>query len=276
MEKKKFFSAKNIAYMGILLALAIVLQWFASSIPMGGGVSLNLALVPIVLAAIMFGMAGGAFIGLACGIVVLIQVVTVPSVFYTTIWTHSPVVTSFICLIKTTAAGLIAGLLYKVIAKKNSIAAVFVAAGIVPIINTALFILGCLCMANTITLFRDLLINDYEMVEFDGMNVFVFILVGIVTFNFLIEFALNMVFAPAIHRVVLVVENQISKKKNKTAPDSEETAPAQESAQTSEEGEEAQPVQDGEEVQPAEEGEGAAPLEESGANSEEEKEEKSE
>ena len=213
MEKSKFFSAKNIAYLGILLALVILLQWFASAIPMGSGVQLNLSLIPIVLGAIMFGMAGGAFLGLACGIVVLIQVVTVPSPFYTTIWAYSPVVTSFTCLLKTTIAGLVAGLLYKIIAKKIPLAAVFVAAGIIPVINTAIFILGCLCMGNTMTVFRDILVNDFAMTEFSEMNVFVFILVGIVTFNFFIEFAINMVLAPAIHRVVLVVEKLIGKKK---------------------------------------------------------------
>lgn len=227
MEKKKFFSAKNIAYLGILLALVIVLQCFASAIPVGGGVQLNLSLIPIVLGAIMFGMVGGAFLGLACGIVVLIQVVTLPQLFYTTIWTYSPVLTSFTCLLKTTVAGLVAGLLYKVIAKKIPLVAVFVAAGIVPIINTTIFILGCLCMGNTMTVFRDILVNDYALAEFSGMNVFVFILVGIVTFNFFIEFGINMVFAPAIHRVVIVVEKQIGKKK-KSKPEAVEETPAEE------------------------------------------------
>lgn len=274
MEKKKFFSAKNIAYLGILLALVIVLQWFASEIPIGD-VQLNLALIPIVLGAIMFGMAGGAFLGAACGIVVLIQVLVVPKPFYTTIWTYSPVLTSFICLIKTTAAGLVAGLLYKVIAKKSSIAAVFVAAGIVPIINTTLFILGCLCMSNTMTIFRDMLVNDFALEKFDGMNIFVFILVGIVTFNFFIEFALNMVFAPAIHRVVLVVEKKIGKKKgNKAASENEATVPAEEGAATpSEEGE---AVSSEESEQDTQEG-GTVPAAEGETTpSQEEKEEQSE
>ena len=245
MEKRKFFSAKNIAYMGILLALVIVLQWFASAIPMGGA-SLNLALIPIVLGAIMFGMIGGAFLGLACGIVVLIQVVTMPLPFYTTIWTYSPVLTSFICLLKTTVAGLLAGLLYKVIAKKSSIAAVFVAAGIVPILNTSLFILGCLCMTRTITIFQDKLVKEFGLVEYSGMNVFIFILVGIVTFNFFIEFAVNMVLAPAIHRVVLVVEKQVKKKKKAVSQEEEqipeESAPSSEGAEAAQVLDEAEPV----------------------------------
>ena len=236
MEKSKIFSAKNIAYMAVLVALVVVLQWFASAIPIASGVQLNLSLIPIVLGAIMFGMVGGAILGTVCGIVVLIQVVVIPSPFYTTIWTYSPVVTSFTCIIKTAAAGTISGLLYQVIAKKSSIAAVFVAAGIVPIINTSLFIVGCLCMGNTITVFRDMLVNDFSLAEFNGMNVFVFILVGIVTFNFFIEFAVNMVLAPAIHRVVLVVEKQIQKKRKPALQEEEQIT---------------EPVHEGEEPLPA-------------------------
>lgn len=223
MNIKGFFTAKNIAYLAVLLALVVVLQVFASAIPIASGVQLNLSLIPIVLGAIMFGMAGGAFLGLACGIVVLIQVVAVPSPFYTTIWAYSPVITSFTCLLKTMVAGLVAGLLYKVIAPKSSLAAVFVAAGIVPVINTAIFILGCLCMSNTITVFRDLLVNDFALAEYSGMNVFIFILVGIVTFNFFIEFAVNLVLAPAIHRIVAIVEKTVmNKKKVRTAEASAE------------------------------------------------------
>ncbi len=203
MRPKQFFTVRNIAYLGVLTALVVVLQLYASTIPVGGA-QLNFSLVPIVLGAILLGWGAGAFLGLTCGIVVLIQVVifapTVP--FYGAIWTYSPVVTSITCLVKTTAAGAAAGLLYQLIARKNTLVAAFVASGIVPVVNTGLFILGCLCMSGTIGEFGNV----------SGVDILVFILVGIVTFNFFIEFAINIVLAPAIHRVVLVVEKQVRKK----------------------------------------------------------------
>ena len=206
MKKQKFFSAKNVAYLAVLLALVIVLQVFASMIPVGGA-QLNFSLIPIVLGAILLGPAGGAFLGLCCGIVVLVQVITLPSVpFYAVIWTYSPVVTTLTCLVKTTVAGLVAGIAYRVITQKNSLAAVFTAAAIVPVLNTALFILGCLCMSGAISGHMDL----------GGMNIFVFILVGLVTFNFFIELGLNLVIAPAIHRVILLVEHRVSGGRKKT------------------------------------------------------------
>ena len=193
MEKKKFFTAQNIATFGVLLALVIVLQLFGGTITIGA-VQLNFTLIPIVLGAILLGPWAGAFLGLACGAIVLYQVITVPTFFYTAIWTNDPVVTALTCLVKTTVAGLVAGLLFRLIEKKNRLVAVFVAAGIVPVINTGLFILGCLGMVNSV----------YGMAN--GQNVFVFILVGLVTFNFFIEFALNLLVSPALHTVYKAVE----------------------------------------------------------------------
>lgn len=207
MEKTRFFSARNIAYLAVLLALAVVLQLYAGAIPVGpaeGGASLNFALVPIVLAALLLGWAGGAFVGFTCGVVVLFQVILTPSnPFYLAIWTNSPVVTVFTCLVKTTVAGLVAGLLYSLIAKKNRIVAVFVASAAVPILNTGLFIIGCLCMTGTIA----------ELGSVAGLDILIFILVGIVSFNFFIELAINLVLAPVIDRVVKEAEKRLSRKK---------------------------------------------------------------
>ncbi len=204
MQAKKLLSARNIAYTAVLLALVIVLQAFGGTIAIGA-VQLNFTLIPIVLGAILFGPLMGAVLGFACGAVVLVQVIMGLSPFYTVIWTYSPVVTVFTCIVKTTAAGFFAGLAYRLIAKKSQYAAVFVAAGLVPVINTGLFILGCLCMGNAISVFQ----GDIGQ---GGMNIFVFIVVVLVTWNFFIEFAVNLLVAPAIHRIVAVAERAFGKK----------------------------------------------------------------
>lgn len=201
---RKFFSAKNIAYIAVLLALVIVLQAFGGTISIGV-VQLNFTLIPIVLGAILFGPVVGALLGFACGVVVLVQVIMGLSPFYTVIWTESPVVTVFTCIVKTTVAGLVAGFLYRLIAKRNQLASVFVAAGVVPVINTGLFILGCLCMNGAISSFQG-------SVEMGSMNIFVFIVVVLVTWNFFIEFAVNLVLAPAVCRVVQITEKYFLKK----------------------------------------------------------------
>ena len=204
MEKNKFFSAKNIAYLAVLLALVIVLQAFSASLQALTVVNLNLALVPIVLGALLLGPLAGVM-----GI----------NGFYTVIWSGSPFVTTLTCLVKTTVAGLVAGFVYNVIKKKNGLVATFVASGLVPIVNTVLFILGCLCMPATI-----------QSINPEGVNLFVFIIVSIVTWNFFIEFAISLVLAPAVHRVVLVVEKQFGGKKKPAGAPNQSVASAEPAA----------------------------------------------
>ena len=205
MEAKKGFTTREITGTAILLALVIVLQAFGGSVSIGV-VQLNFTLIPIVLGAILFGKWSGSLLGFACGIVVLVQVIMGLSPFYVVIWANNPVVTVFTCVVKTTVAGFLAGLAYELIAKKNSLAAVFTASAIVPVVNTVLFIVGCLCMNKSIGIFQD-------SIEMGGMNVLVFILVGLVTFNFFIELAINLVVSPALHRVIGVVEKRFRRKK---------------------------------------------------------------
>ena len=198
---KNSFTSKQIAGVAVLLALVIALQSFSAVIPLG--TLLNFALVPIVLGAIMFGPIMGAFLGLACGVVVLAQVIAGGSPFYVLIWTNDPIVTALTCLVKTTAAGLVGGYLYAWLEKKNKLVATFVTAGAVPVINTLIFIIGCLFMTNSV----------YGMA--DGQNVLIFILVGLVGFNFFFVFAFNLFFSPALNRVIEIVEKSFKGFKRK-------------------------------------------------------------
>ena len=207
---KSFFTTRNVTWIAILLALVIILQAALGTVNIGA-VQLNFSLIPIVLGALLFGPWIGALLGFSSGVVVLIQVIMGLSPFYVIIWTESPFVTTMICLFKTTIAGLVAGILYNVVKGKNKHVAVFLASGIVPIINTALFIVGCLFMNGTIVTFRNSLLG--VMPEVGGMNAFVFILVILVTFNFFIEFAINLILAPSLHRVINVLEKNVLKKR---------------------------------------------------------------
>lgn len=197
--KKNVFSTKQLTGIAVLVALVIVLQSISTVVPFV--VQLNLALIPIVLGALLFGAGAGALIGFACGVVVLIQVMTVPSTFYTLIWTYDPVVTTLTCLVKTTVAGFVAGLLYQALQRKNKLLAVFVAAAVVPVINTSLFVVGCLFMVNSV----------YQMAG--GQNVLTFILVGLVTWNFFFELLANLLIAPALYRVITIVEKDFIRKR---------------------------------------------------------------
>ena len=205
MNKGNFFSSKRITYLAILLALVIVLQALGGTINIGA-VQLNFTLIPIAVGAILLGPLEGLILGLACGVVVLIQVIMGLSPFYIIIWTESPIVTTMICIFKTTVAGCVAGIAFKAISKKNSHVAVFIASAIVPVINTTLFIVGCLFMNGAITSFQSSLLS--VMPEVAGMNAFIFILVVLVTFNFFIELGINLLVSPALYRVIKIVDKE--------------------------------------------------------------------
>ena len=142
-ERSRFFSARRIAGLAVLLALVIVLQVFGSYFKIGA-TSLSFVLVPIVLAGLLYGPIGGAIIGFAFGIVVLIQGLTGVDGFTHILILDHPFFTALLCTGKGMAAGIVAGFLYHLIAKKNKYVAVFVASASAPIVNTGLFILGSL------------------------------------------------------------------------------------------------------------------------------------
>lgn len=192
------FSAQQIAGVGVLLALVIVLQVFAGSISIGV-VQLNFTLIPIVLGAVLYGALAGAFLGFACGVIILIQVIIGAVPFYALIWANDPVVTTLTCLLKTTVAGYVAGLIYKLLAKKSNYLATFVSAALVPVVNTLVFIIGCLFMFDSVYTLNG------------SQNILTFILVSIVTFNFFIELAINLVVAPALIKVTEIIK-RINKK----------------------------------------------------------------
>ena len=193
MQNKLTFNSKQITGIAVLLALVIVLQAVGGTIVIGP-VQLNFTLIPIVLGSLIFGPAVGAFLGFACGVVVLIQVIIGAVPFYALIWTNDPVVTTFTCIVKTTAAGFLSGIAYKAISKKNGVVATFVASAVVPVVNTGLFIVGCLLMTNSV----------YAMAG--TQNVLIFILVSLVTFNFFVELAVNIIVAPALNRVIKIIK----------------------------------------------------------------------
>ena len=207
---RRLFPAKHLAYFGVLTALEIVLLLWGSAVPVGaGGATLNFSLVPIVLGAILLGPWAGMLLGLAAGIAILVMVVLcAQGAVFLFLFHEQPVVIALICLLKTAAAGLVSGLLYRMIAKKSPKAAVFAAAVAAPVVNTAMFILGLLCMSGAVSAAA----ARYSLGYQGAFAVIVLVFVG---YNFFIEFAINLVLAPALCTVIRVAEKQFLKRKKK-------------------------------------------------------------
>ncbi len=194
----KFFSAKNVALLGILVALVIVMQLFASAIPMFG-VTINFSLIPIAFAGIFLGALGGAIVGFASGVVVFISAAVLGAEPFTaTLFQAHPVILTLMCIGKTTVAGLVSGLIFKFLVKKNDFIAVCVSAVILPIVNTGIYLLGIILMKDTTATFLGMGVST-------AGTVFVAVF-AIIWFNFVLEMAVNLVFIPMIQRVVRVIK----------------------------------------------------------------------
>ncbi len=198
--EQKLFTARKITFLAVLVALVIVLQTLATALPPIGGVSITLTLVPIAIGGMILGPVYGGIIGCIFGIITFIYGLIGFDGFTFILISEHPVITLFTCLIKGTAAGVVPALVYKVMSKKHRYVGTFVAAGLTPIINTGIFILGALLMLDTLSA------NFLP----EGQNVIYFLFMGIVLVNFAVELALNLVLSPAIYRVIeLVKKNRL-------------------------------------------------------------------
>ena len=126
-------NVRRITGIAILLAIEIVLQTLGNYIAVFG-ISINLALVPIAVGAIVYGPIADAFLGLCNGAMVLASPSTQALYFQ-----YSPVGTVFTCLLKATLAGAVSGLIFMAMKKNHSRAGGIISSVIVPILNTALF-----------------------------------------------------------------------------------------------------------------------------------------
>ena len=173
----------------MLMAVVIVLQLFASSITIGQ-VSFSFVLVPIVLGGILIGPASGAILGFTFGVITVIGGVMGTDLFTAALIGDHPVFTVFLCLAKATLAGLGSALLYRLLVNKNKLAATFVACASAPIINTGIFIIGAFLMSKSI---------DSLFASAMGVSVVYFVVILCAGVNFLVEFAVNIIFAPALY-----------------------------------------------------------------------------
>ena len=196
--KKNRMETRTMTGVALLTAIVVVLQLLGSFIRFGM-FSISLVLVPIVIGAALYGAGAGAWLGFMFGVAVLISG---DAAAFLTLSVFGTVVT---VLLKGTLAGLCAGLVFRALEKKNRTLAVTLAAITAPVVNTGVFILGCLVF------FMDAI---GAMGVANGVeNAFTFLIVGIVGMNFVFELLVNLVLAPTIVRPIA-----IGRKEKREAP----------------------------------------------------------
>lgn len=183
----KKVNTKTLAGLGLMTAIVIVLQLVGGAIRFGT-FSISLVLLPIVVGAALYGAGAGAWLGFIFGAAVLFSG---DAAAFLAVNAPGAVI---LCLAKGTLAGLCAGLVYKLAEKKSKILGTALAAVTAPVVNTGIFLLGCWAF------FLDTVKGWAAAagVETVGM----YMLVGFVGINFVIELAVNVLLCPVVVRVV--------------------------------------------------------------------------
>ena len=176
---KKNQTIRLIVGNGIFSAITAVLTFIPIPI---GNVNINLGLIPIVLAAVIYGVKSGLFVGLVNGVCVLVSPATIQ--FFFSINAFGTII---VCLLKSGLAGLFAGLIYKALKEKKPYIGVVLASIIVPIANTSIFIIG-------------------SLIFFDG--VFGELITLFIAANFIIEFVINLLLIPTIYYIVNIYKRK--------------------------------------------------------------------
>lgn len=186
-EKGNTRRIREITGLGVLTAIVILLQLFGTGIRFGP-FAVSLVNVPLCVGAILYGVTGGLWLGFVFGMVVLLSgdaglflVVSISGTILTV-------------LVKGMAAGAGAGAAYKLLSAKNRVLASAVSAMICPIINTGIFLIGCMIF------FMDTMRSWAAAAGME--NVAVYMLVGLVGTNFLAELVVSAVLTPVLIRLI--------------------------------------------------------------------------
>lgn len=174
---------KRMVSIAFLTALVLVLQMLSGAIPSIGGFSVSLVLIPIVMGAVLYGPGAGAFLGTVFGAIVYINCITGADLGGAMVFQASPVLCLLVVVGKGSIAGLGAGLVYRVCAKRNAHLAMLGAAIVCPLLNTGIFVA---CM---LTVFADVL-RQWA----GGGDVLAYVLSGLILMNFVPELIINILF----------------------------------------------------------------------------------
>ena len=178
---------KTIVGIGMFTAIVVVLQLLGGGIRFGM-FSITLVLLPIVVGAALYGWQAGAWLGFAFGATVML------SGDANAFLSVSVVGTVLVVFAKGTLCGLIAGLIYKLLAKCNRVVAVVAAAVCCPVVNTGVFLLGCQIF------FLPTIREWAAMAGYENAGTYMFL--GLAGINFLIELGTNIVLAPVITQLI--------------------------------------------------------------------------
>lgn len=187
----------NAALLGLFTAIVIVLQLMSYLIKIGT-FNLSLVLVPIVLAAVMYGPKYSSILGGVFGAIVVIASVAGLDGGGNILFQSSPVLTTLICLVKGIAAGFVAGIIANSLKEKHLYPAVILSALAAPVVNTGIFTAGMFLF------FKDTL-TEWA----GGADLVYYVIFGLIGINFIIELVINAVLSPVVLSVSRALKKEI-------------------------------------------------------------------
>ena len=187
MQTTKKIQTEKLVLLSLFTALVAILAYFGGFIRSGGLAPISLSLMPVVLGAALCGPWAGAWLGGVSGVVFFM---TADAAFWMGLSIPGTIIT---VMAKGIAAGLVAGLVYKLLEKKNRYVAVIAAAIVCPVVNTGIFLLGCMIF------FIDAV---KDMAAGEGMSIGAYLILFFVGLNFVFELLTNIILSPAIVKLL--------------------------------------------------------------------------
>lgn len=188
IKNKRKMDVRTMVMCAIMTALVIILQLMGAFVRFGP-FSISLVLIPIVIGAAQCGVFAGAWLGTVFGIVVL---ASGDAAAFLAVDVFGTVLT---VLLKGALCGLAAGLFYKLISPYNTYLAVAAAAVVCPVVNTGVFLMGCL-----------LFFMDTLSVWAGGLDTWKYMIFVLVGGNFLFELVTNIILSPAVVRLLNITK----------------------------------------------------------------------
>lgn len=187
--------SKKIAMAGVFSAIIIVLQLIGTFVKFGP-VNINLALAPIIIGAALYGRRFSLLLGTVLGVFIAIMgAFGWDGGFVLSLATYHPVIIYLVAISKTAVAGYLAGVVYELVSKRNTLLAVVLAGIVCPVVNTGIFV------AAMVVFFKEAL-----LAMAGGTDIFTFIVLGLTGVNFLIELVVNLVSSTAITRIIKAIK----------------------------------------------------------------------
>ena len=178
--RSSFFTTRNMAFMGLLIAIIAVMTFTPLGYLKAGPVEITFLPVPVAVGAIVLGPWAGALLGLVFGITSFIQCF-MGSPLGTVLISVQPIYCAIVCIIPRIIAGMLPAFIFRFFRKieksKNKIFSYAISSLSCALINTVLFVGGLI-------LFFGKTPELHELFDTSSLWSIVWLIIG---YNFIIE-----------------------------------------------------------------------------------------